>query len=290
MIVIDLSQTLYASILAYDIKSPDKIDINLFRHLCLNAIHNILSKFKFDYGNKIIIACDSKVNWRKDLFPYYKYNRKKSRDNSNIDWSKIFENFEIIKDEIKQVFKHYKTIEVEGAEADDIIYCTAKYCYNRNEKLLIISSDKDLVQLQKYNNIKQFDSIRKIYKETDDPIKFLEYQVFKGDSSDGIPNILSPSNTYYTGIRSKPLRESKIKEWLDDPAFTFNPKQVLGEDIYNRYELNNKLIDLSNLPKNLFEEKTSIIESPFNSRDNNELLDYMCKNRLSNLIQHIQDF
>lgn len=290
MIVIDLSQTLYASILAYDIKSPDKIDINLFRHLCLNAIHNILSKFKFDYGNKIIIACDSKVNWRKDLFPYYKYNRKKSRDNSNIDWSKIFENFEIIKDEIKQVFKHYKTIEVEGAEADDIIYCTAKYCYNRNEKLLIISSDKDLVQLQKYNNIKQFDSIRKIYKETDDPIKFLEYQVFKGDSSDGIPNILSPSNTYYTGIRSKPLRESKIKEWLDDPAFTFNPKQVLGEDIYNRYELNNKLIDLSNLPKNLFEEITSIIESPFNSRDNNELLDYMCKNRLSNLIQHIQDF
>lgn len=290
MLVIDLSQTLCASILSYDVKNPDKIETDLFRHICLNIIRNIMNKFKYEYGPKIVIACDSKNNWRKELFEYYKYNRRKSRKDSDIDWSKIYEKFDLIKSELKETFTQYKVIEIDRAEADDIIACCAKLCYNNNEKIMIISSDKDLVQLQKYNNVKQYDAIHKKSKETDDPIKFLEYQVFKGDSSDGVPNVLSPSNTYFTGMRSKPLYEKKIIEWLNDPAFNFNPKQVLGEEIFQRYDLNKKLIDLSCIPQYIIDNINEELNKPYDVRDSNKLLNYFCQHNLGNLIQWIQDF
>lgn len=291
MIVIDLSQTLYASILAYDVKHPDKIDINIFRHICLTAIYNILMKFKYsEYGPDVVIACDMKSNWRKELFSYYKYNRKKSRSDSDIDWEVVFKNFETIKEELKEYFTQYKVIEVERAEADDVIYVTTKYCYERNIPLMIISSDKDLVQLHRYPNVKQFDSIRKVYKEIDDPVKFLDYQIFKGDNSDGVPNVLSPENSYYIGQRCKPLYESKIEKWLEDPMFKFNPEGVLGEEVYKRYEKNKKLIDLTCLPKDIYDNIYKELEKDFDTRDSNKLLNYFCDKKLTNLMQHIQDF
>ena len=290
MIVIDFSQSLYAAILAYDHKTPDKIDMNIFRHICLSMIHGILSKFKFNYGNEVIIACDGKNNWRKSIFQYYKYNRRKSRNESSIDWSKVYEKFDQMKSELKEYFTQYKVLEFDNAEADDIVYCTAKYCYDNNKPLLIISSDKDLVQLQKYKNIKQYDGIKKTFKEVDDPIKFLDYQIFKGDNSDGIPNVLSPSNTYYMGVRSKPLYEKKIEEWMNDPMFNFNPEQVLGKEIYERYELNKKLIDLTCIPRELFDNIITEISKDFDTRDSNKLLNYFCENKLSVLIKNLQDF
>lgn len=290
MIVIDLSQTLYASILAYDIKNPDKIDLNIFRHICLNALYNVIFKFKYTkYGQNVIIACDSKINWRKEIFPYYKYNRQKNRQNDNIDWSKIYDKFNILKTEIKNNFIHYKVIEIEGAEADDIIYTTVKYY--RNEPIMIISGDKDLIQLQRYPNVQQYDSIRKIDKKNEDPIKFLEYQIFKGDSSDGIPNILSHENSYFMNKRCKPLFEKKITAWVENPLFNFNPIQVFGdEEIFRRYEMNKKLIDLTNLPNDLYEKITNELKQEWCERDNNKILKYFCDNKLNNLIQFIQNF
>lgn len=290
MIAIDLSQTLYASILAYDNIHPDKININDFRYICLNTIHNILIKFKYTYGRNIVIACDNEYNWRKDIFEYYKYNRKKNRDSSQFDWKEIYNKFNTFKNDLKENFQQYKVLDIKGAEADDIIYCCAKYCYKINEPLMIISGDKDLVQLQIYKNVKQYDSIRKKYKEIEDPIKFLQYQIFKGDNSDGIPNVLSPLNSYYIGQRCKPMFESKIDKWLDDPIFNFNLKQILGEEIYNRYEINKKLIDLSSIPEELYNVILEELKKDWNERDSNKLLNYFCENRLGNLLQNLQDF
>ena len=178
----------------------------------------------------------------------------------------------------------------EEAEADDIIYGCAKYCVEREQPLCIVSGDKDLVQLQRYKNIIQYDSVRKQLKTVDSPVDFLYFQIFKGDNADGIPNVMSPANSYVIGKRCTPLRETKIKSWLDNILFDSNPRQVLGDEIYERYHLNKKLIDLSEIPTYILEKINKQIDTPFNERDNNILMNYFINNRLSNLIKNIQDF
>lgn len=291
MIVIDLSQTLYSTILGvkYDVPA-DEISLSMFRHICLNAIRNIINKFKVKYGDEIVIACDGKGNWRKKEFEYYKASRQKSRNESNLNWTQIFEKFDSFKSELKNNFLHYKVIEVDSAEADDIIYCCAKYCVEKNKPLCIVSGDKDLVQLQRYKNIIQYDAVHKKIKTVDSPVDFLYYQIFKGDAVDGIPNVLSPTNSYVIGKRCTPLRESKIKQWLDNPLFDKDPKIVLGDEIYERYKLNKLLIDLSEIPNNIIDSINEILHTPFNTRDNNLLMNYFIDNRLTTLIKNIQDF
>ena len=96
-----------------------KIDEGLIRHIVLNSLRSYTKQFKAKYGN-MVICCDSKKYWRREVFPFYKSNRKKDRDKSDFDWNLIFETLNKIRDELKQNLP-YRVIEVEGAEADDII-------------------------------------------------------------------------------------------------------------------------------------------------------------------------
>lgn len=292
MIVIDLSHTLYSTILGtkYEDITPDQLSMDIFRHICLSTIRNILNKFKFKYGNEIVIACDGKYNWRKKEFEYYKALRRKQRNESNLDWNQIYEKFDTFKNELKDNFKQYKVLEFDDAEADDIIYGCAKVCVKHEKPLCIVSGDKDLVQLQRYKNIIQYDSVRKQLKTVDSPVDFLYLQIFKGDNADGIPNVLSPLNSYVIGKRCTPLRETKIQKWLEDPLFDSNPRLVLGDEIFERYKLNKMLIDLSEIPRNILDKIIESIETPFEERDNNLLMNYFINKRLSNLIKNIQDF
>ena len=291
MIVIDLSQTLYSTILGvkYD-DTPDNLSMDMFRHICLSSLKNILMKFKFKYGDEIVIACDGKHNWRKKEFEHYKACRQKQRISSGLNWSLIYEKFDKFKNELKENFKQYKVLEFDDTEADDIIYGCARYCVMHEKPLCIISGDKDLVQLQRYKNIIQYDSVRKQLKTVESPVDFLYLQIFKGDNTDGVPNVLSSPNSYVIGKRCTPLRETKIKSWLENPLFDSDPKIVLGDEIYERYVLNKKLIDLSEIPNDILNKIISHIEQPFDERDNNLLMNYFINNRLSNLIKNIQDF
>ena len=89
MIIIDINQVMIANIMAQlGNHTNTVIEEDIFRHMVLNSIRSFRQNFS-SYG-EIIIACDDKKYWRKQVFPYYKANRKKAREQSEIDWNQIF--------------------------------------------------------------------------------------------------------------------------------------------------------------------------------------------------------
>ena len=110
-----------------------EIDTGLLRHMVLNSIRAYNLKFRNEYG-ELIIACDGGRSWRKDVFPYYKANRKKSRDESELNWSEIFEALNAIRDELRDNFP-YRVIHVNNAEADDVIGALCNEYGNTSEKI-----------------------------------------------------------------------------------------------------------------------------------------------------------
>jgi 5'-3' exonuclease len=259
-----------------------KIDENLIRHVVLNSLRSYIKQFKSKYGS-VVIACDSKKYWRRDYFPFYKANRRKEREKSDFDWVLIFECFNKIRDELKQYFP-YRVLEIEGAEADDIIAVLAE-TYSHAEDILILSSDKDFVQLQKYKNVQQYSPILKRFINTDDPTLFVKEHILKGDRSDGIPNFLSSDNTFVIGERQKSINKVKLAEWVKGDPDEF----CVTETMKRGYKRNQILVDLSFIPQDI---KTNIIETYKKTKPANKmtLITYLMEKRLRNLLDVADEF
>ena len=135
MILLDFSQVCLSGILASGNKDFSE---DLVRHMVLNSIRNFNKRFS-DYG-ELVICCDDKNYWRKKEFPYYKANRKKTREQSALDWNMIFNTLSTIKEEIRENFP-YVVLQVSTAEADDIIATMVERYGNNGEKILIVSGD-----------------------------------------------------------------------------------------------------------------------------------------------------
>lgn len=281
MIIVDLSQVMISNILAQVGTHTDAIEPNLIRHTVLNMIRTIKNKYQPEYG-ELVLACDDRKYWRREYFPYYKGNRKADRQKSNINWTLLFETINTIKEELKTYFP-YRVIQVEGAEADDIIGSLCFRFGNTDEKIIIMSGDKDFVQLHAFINVDQYDPVHKKKIKSDDPQLFLKKLILSGDRGDGIPNILSPDNSLVDGIKQKPLREKKIEEILNSDI------ESQPEDIRRNYFRNKTLIDLSYIPKQLQESIGEEYDRQSNkTRDN--LFNYFVKNKLKLLMEHIGDF
>ena len=259
-----------------------KIDEGLIRHIVLNSLRSYTKQFKSKYGN-MVICCDSKKYWRRDVFPFYKSNRKKDRDKSDLDWNLIFETLNKIRDELKQNLP-YRVIEVEGAEADDIIAVLAGRM-SPHEDILILSSDKDFLQLQKYDSVQQYSPILKRFLRTEDPQLFIKEHILKGDRGDGIPNFLSADNTFVTGERQKSINKNKMLEWLK-----LDPSQFCTTETMRRgYSRNKMLVDLDCVPDEL---KTRIVESYENTKPSTRMnmLNYLMQNKLKALVEVADEF
>jgi hypothetical protein len=261
------------------------VDENLLRHMFLNSIRFNRKKFHNEYG-EIIICVDNKDVWRRDYFPYYKANRKKSRDESELDWNKLFESIHRIRSEIDEFFP-YKVISVDRCEADDIIGTVINEVGTDlnigSEKYLILSGDKDFIQLHTYANVDQYNPVLKKWVRSDSPDKYLQEHVLKGDVGDGVPNILSSDNCLAIGERQKPMTKKRITAFLGDPEGSMDEETKL------RYNRNKKMIDLSQIPSE-YQEK--ILEQ-FNidkKIGREHLFNYFVKKKLKNLITDIQDF
>jgi len=265
----------------------NSIDENLVRHMVLNSIRMYNVKFKDEYGEMIICADDRKY-WRRDIFPYYKASRKKDRAESPYDWNLIFETLNKIRDEIKETFP-YCVLQVDKTEADDIIgtLCHKYGVELRNEsteKILILSSDKDFMQLQMFANVEQYSPMAKKFLRTNEPDKFLKEHIIKGDRGDGIPNILSSDDTFVTDKRQKPVTEKKLNIWV-----TEEPLQFCDNLMLRNYKRNESLIDLGKIPVEYQQKILDAYENtPRNGRD--KLLNYFIKNRMKQLMEHIQEF
>ena len=281
MILVDMNQISLASMMMHLHMSKSKEpDGNMVRHMILNSLRMYRTRFSSEYG-ELVLCYDSKHYWRRDYFPEYKSGRRKSREKDDKNWDAIFLCLNEIKDELKENLP-YKFLEVYGAEADDII---GILCATISEEIMIISGDKDFIQLQRYPNVKQFSPITKKSVNGANPGGYLKEHIFRGDTSDGIPNVLSPDNTFTDGLRQKPLGKKKIASWMEHDFDDVAP----NDEVKRNYQRNRKLIDLTYTPEELTREIINTYnEAPFGDRS--KLLNYFIQKRLKNLTESIGEF
>ena len=289
MILVDMNQIALANVMMHlNMTKKKKPEGSMVRHMILNSLRMYRTKFKNEYG-ELVLCYDSKHYWRREIFPQYKASRKKIRTESDKDWESIFEVLNQVRDELKDIFP-YKFLEVYGAEADDIIAVLCGELEFDNGKTLILSGDKDFIQLQKYKNVSQFSPITKKFVNGEDPVLYLKEHILKGDASDGIPNVLSPDNTFVDGLRQRPLGKKKISSWLDNEHLYNEISDVLPNDeTVRNFQRNQKLIDLDQSPKELFLQ----IIKEYNEApegDRSKLLNYFIQKRLKNLTEFIGEF
>ena len=279
MIIIDMNQISVASLMMHLHMNKGELEEDMVRHMILNSVRMYRTMFNEDYG-EIVLAYDSRAYWRKEIFPQYKSNRRKNREEDDKDWDSIFGVLNNIKEEIKE-FLPYKVVEVYGAEADDVIATLCKHY--QNEKVMIVSGDKDFIQLQKYDNVKQYSPITKKLVDGIDPKVYIKEHVLKGDKSDGVPYVLSPDHTFTDELRQRPLTSKKLESILAQDI------DELDDEIKRNYQRNDKLINLDNIPKTLESEiLNSFNEASYGDRSG--LLNYFIEKRLTSLTENIGEF
>lgn len=288
MILVDFSQVIISNLMVQlAMTKTNTIDESLIRHMILNSLKSYRSKFVSDYG-ELVICCDDRNSWRKDVFEYYKSNRKKDRAASTLDWTKIFEILNRISDELKNNMP-YKQLRVATAEADDIIgsLCNKYGSLNNQddiEPILIISGDKDFIQLQKYCNVSQYGPVLKKMMYENNPERFKREHIMLGDTGDGIPNFLSDNDTFVSGKRQRSIMRKKLSEWC-----VMKPEDFCNASMLSSYVRNQRLIDLDYIPNDIQEQCIEHFNSvPIASR--NGMLAYFLKHKLKTMIEHIDAF
>jgi hypothetical protein len=284
VIIVDLNQVMLSNLLMQlGNHTNAQIEENMVRHMILNSLRSYRTKFGADYG-ELVIACDNTNYWRRKLFPYYKANRKKAQEKSDLDWKAIFECLNKIRAELKEFFP-YRVIDIESAEADDIIATLVTSASFRSDcsEVLILSGDKDFIQLHKYGNVKQYDPTRKKWITHKNPEQYLKEHILKGDAGDGVPNILSSDNCFVVGERQRPLTAKKMEHYL---KLTPNEMETA---IARNYMRNKQLIDLDETPEEI---RVKVMESYHaqSGKDRSKLMNYFIANKLRNLTESIGEF
>ena len=290
MILIDFTQIAIGSLMVAINRGGEEVDDTLVRHLVLNNLRYYRSRFTEKYG-ELVICCDSKHYWRRDYFPNYKANRKKDRASSGYDWDFIFTTLNGVRDDIKEHFP-YKVLEVYGAEADDIIATLVKL-EQGDLDTIIISSDKDFIQLHGFH-VKQYSPVSKKLIGGTDPVSYLREHIIKGDRSDGVPNVLSPDDTFTESKRQKPIRKTMLIT-LTEAMERWEPKDLFqlakcNKDTWVRnWQRNETLINLDKIPDDI---RNDIVREFKNAPTGNrsKLFNYFVEKKLNNLIQSIGDF
>ena len=279
MILVDMNQISLACLMMSLHMNKGELDEEMVRHMILNSIRGYRTMFKEDYG-EIVLTYDSRAYWRKQVFPQYKANRKKGREEDGKDWDSIFGVLNQIKEEIRE-FLPYKVVETYGAEADDVIAIVCKHY--QSEKIMIVSGDKDFIQLQKYDNVSQYSPVTKKLVNGVDPNVYIKEHVLKGDKSDGVPNVLSPDHTFTDELRQRPLTSKKMHDILATEI------DDLNDELKRNYQRNFKLINLDNIPEKL---ELDILDDFKGASCGNrsKLLNYFIEKRLTSLTENIGEF
>jgi len=278
MILLDYSQIALSNIIVQKLN-----DEKMIRHMILNSIRMYNKKYRNEYGQMVICA-DGMNTWRKEFFPEYKAHRKKKRaeTDSTMDWTEVFRILNLVREELKDNFP-YKVVHMEGAEADDIIGALVQNTqeFGNHEPVMIISSDKDFIQLHKYSNVKQFSPIQKKAVSDKNPRTYCFEHICRGDKGDGIPNILSADNCLDEGIRQTPLRKPVVDKYLRISI-------EKDDKYYRNYLRNQTLIDLEFIPDDVVENILDCFGE--STPPSGKVFDYLREHRLNELMDNIGDF
>jgi hypothetical protein len=296
MILVDFSQVAIAGCYAFQSDFKKGRDTqkmrDIIRHSFLTSILGIKKNHAKKYG-EIVFACDGSRSWRKDTFKHYKANRAKGREDSDLDWSAIFDHINNLQEEMIKFFQ-WRVIKINGAEGDDIIGVLTKYVTDTRVKLdglfeavepvLIVSSDKDFFQLHTIPTVVQYSPIQKKMVGDSSP-DFLIEKIIRGDAGDGICNIKSSADSFVTGTRQNAISKKFVSETIDSKLANLSNAERA------RFDQNQLLIDFNYIPHDIQEK----IIHEFNSQDKSNwsltnTFDFLISVRAKQLLDRIQEF
>ena len=294
MIIVDYNQISISNLMAELNGSKDSdINIDLVRHMILNTLRSFKTRWGDEYGD-LVIACDNRRYWRRQVFPQYKASRKKTREDSGYDWSSIFEGLSLVRSELQQ-FMPWPVVDVEGAEADDVIGTLVEWSQENDlvqeglfespKPLLIVSGDHDFQQLQKYPNVVQYSPLKKRFVKIKEPAEqVLREHIIRGDKGDGVPNILSEDDSFVEGKRQRPIRKTLVAEWK-----TTKPEEWVTGEMAAAYIRNKTMVDLSQTPAEIKEQIVFQYTKQLN-KSSEDMYKYFMNFSLDRLIEVIDEF
>ena len=280
MIIVDYSGVAIANLFAMRISVSE----GLVRHCILNSLRLYNAKYRREYG-QMVLACDGGGTWRREMFPQYKASRKAARESGDLDWKEFFRILGNVRDEIRENLP-FKVVHLQGVEADDIIATLTDSTqeFGKHEPVMIISSDKDFVQLHRYKNVRQYSPMAKEFVKEKDPVRYLQEHVLRGDTGDGVPNVLSPDDVFVSGGRQTPLRAKLMDEWI----LNWDSLQTkMTTEQYRNFQRNQALIDLTKIPS---AKKAEIINTFESVKPASNTLNYLVEKRCSQLIECAEEF
>lgn len=301
MILVDYSQVALSAILTFqrELKGTESEVKNLIRHVTISTLKSYKKKYGKEYG-ELVICCDGRKYWRRDVFEHYKAGRKKMRDASDLDWTLIFDTLSEMRDDIAKHFP-WRVIHVDRAEADDVIAVMTEWCMTNQlvveglmeepQKILILSSDKDFKQLQlapfSAGNVRQWSPMQKkfITASKQEIIDFTIEHIVKGDAGDGVPNILSKDDVFVTGERQKPVSSKRLDEFFEKGI-----DACRTDEERRNWSRNATLVAFDNIP---IDVKQSIVDAyTSNNPKGNKMsvFNYLVENRCRLLLDEIDDF
>ncbi len=224
----------------------------------VNFIYS-LKDLKSDY---LLFALDSKKNFREEIYSEYKANRQIPPQDLSLQINVAIEWIEKM---------GFKSISIEGYEADDIIATISNLAKKANFEVMIISSDKDLYQLID-EKVKLFDPIKKeiidekkcIEKFGIEPKNFIDYQSLVGDSVDNIVGVAgigaksaealinefkTIENIYENLNLITKLRQKTLLEKGKELAFISKQLVTLKKDIFDSCDFSEFKFDTNPLLK-----------------------------------------
>ena len=281
MILVDMNQVTISNLMIQMKDEP--LSEDLVRHMVLNSLRSYKTKFSKDFG-ELVLCYDDKHCWRKDYFPYYKQNRKKARSESSLDWNELFDILTKIQNELEENFP-YKVLKINGAEADDIIAILSNKISstpNLYEEILIISGDKDFIQLHQSDNVKQYSPTLKKFVVDENPEQYKFEHIIRGDKGDGVPNVLSQDTVFVEDLRQRPITKKKLTEWKENG--------IPEGEIKRNYQRNKTLIDFDSIPNELGELIYNKWVDKITQNDKSKILPYFMKHRLKELTEKLGDF
>ena len=281
MILVDMNQVTISNLMMQIKDEP--LSEDLVRHMVLNSLRSYKTKFSKDFG-ELVLCYDDKHCWRKDYFPYYKQNRKKARSESSLNWNELFDILTKIQNELEENFP-YKVLKINGAEADDIIAILSNKISstpNLYEEILIISGDKDFIQLHQSDNVKQYSPTLKKFVVDENPEQYKFEHIIRGDKGDGVPNVLSQDTVFVEDLRQRPITKKKLTEWKENG--------IPEGEIKRNYQRNKTLIDFDSIPNELGELIYNMWVDKITQNDKSKILPYFMKHRLKELTEKLGDF
>lgn len=280
MILLDYNGIVVGTIISQKLELKE----DLIRHVILNQVRQYRSMFKDKYG-EIVVCADGPHSWRRDVYPQYKQKRRENRAKDSTDWNEVFRILDTVREELLEFFP-YKGLKIDNCEADDIIGALVEYTQEigNYEPVMIVSADKDFIQLHKYDNVDQYSYVTRKEVSDPNPRLYLQTQILKGDSIDGVPNVLSDDTCLIEGRRQHPLRQKKIDEFLN------KLDQPSSEEWYRNYQRNKKLIDLSETPQHLVNLIIDTYEEQDKWTNKGKVFPFMVDKQLKELLKNVEEF